>query len=564
MSCTPPIPLNKKMNTGIALVGAEFEENLSTRYLSSALERSGLKVTLVQLNGPEQEERALAEILDLQPAVVGVSTPFQTHAPRFLDFIRTLRARKYGGHICLGGHFPTFEYDAILRDYPEVDSVVRHEGEVTFPELCQRVVHRRPLDGIPGLVVGSKEGLTVSPKRRLLKLDDMAFPDRRGEPHRVLGVPCAPILGSRGCYADCSFCCINAFASNAEGPRYRQRSPEDIVDEMKREHESRGVRLFVFHDDNFFVPSSPANIKRYSHFADCLEKAGLDGIGLVIKCRPNDVESELFSLLRSIGLIRAYVGIESNSQEGLVSLNRRISQEDNQRALSILNDLDVYHSFNVLLFDPEATLDGIRDNLDFMERFPESPSNFCRAEVYAGTPLKAVLEQQGRLRGNYMAWDYTMRGPKVEMLFRIASVAFAARNFKCDGAANLNLGIRFDFEVLKRFYPDVRATVCQEELRQLSSHMAQDSVDHLRRAVDFVESSDIHNALAVKDFTINGAQAIAAKDLEFVAAIKRLKRQMETAAHKSRFAVSGSAANDVEDGPRPFDPASTGTETRGE
>ena len=57
-------------------------------------------------------------------------------------------------------------------------------------------------------------------------------------------------------------------------------------------------------------------------------------IALVIKCRPNDVTPELFALLKSMGLLRAYVGIETNSDEGIVSLNRRITSDDNRRALA--------------------------------------------------------------------------------------------------------------------------------------------------------------------------------------------------------------------------------------
>jgi radical SAM superfamily enzyme YgiQ (UPF0313 family) len=199
-------------------------------------------------------------------------------------------------------------------------------------------------------------------------LDDLVS-DRRGEPHDVMGVPVAPIVGSRGCYADCSFCCIYAYAENADGARYRRRSPENIAAEMRREYSERGVRLFIFHDDNFFVPSAKLNIKRYERLKELLTEHRMNDIALVIKCRPNDVDPELFVLLKSIGLIRAYVGIETNSDEGIVSLNRRITSADNRRALAVLRELDVYYSYNVLIFDPEATLTGIERNLDFMAEF---------------------------------------------------------------------------------------------------------------------------------------------------------------------------------------------------
>jgi hypothetical protein len=337
----------------------------------------------------------------------------------------------------------------------------------------------------------------------------------------------APLIGSRGCYADCSFCCIYAYAENADGARYRRRSPENIAAEMRREYVERGVRLFVFHDDNFFVPSRAKNMARYARLQELLDEAGLRDIGLVIKCRPNDVHPDLFTLLKSMGLIRAYVGIETNSDEGIVSLNRRITSDDNRRALTVLRDLEIYHSFNVLIFDPEATLDGIARNLQFMEDFADVPFNFCRAEVYAGTPLKAILERQQRLQGNYLAWGYEMRDPRVELLFRIAVTAFAARNFKHDGVANLNMGIRVDNEMLRFFHPGGWDPAFHRRLVDFSRRIGLDTVSRLREVHAFGSSVPLHDDGAVRRFTIETARRVARADLEFVAECKGFRREIE-------------------------------------
>ncbi len=61
-----------------------------------------------------------------------------------------------------------------------------------------------------------------------------------------------------------------------------------------------------------------------------------------------------------------------------------------------------------------------------------------------------------------------MRDPRVELLFRIATTAFAARNFKPDGVHNLNMGIRFDNEVVRVFYPEASDPRCHAGLVELS------------------------------------------------------------------------------------------------
>jgi len=510
----------------VALVGAELEENLSLRYLAASVAEDGFRPELIPFNAAADVERVVARIAALDPLVVGISVPFQTRARELVGLVGLLRARGVRAHVTLGGHFATFEYANLLRDFPAVDSVVRHEGELTLSDICRRVRDEEPVAGIPGTVTRGAAGLVDGGRRPLPPLDDLPFPDRRGTPREILGIASGPLVGSRGCYADCSFCCIHAYHRNADGPRYRTRSPENIVAEMREEYERRGVRLFVFHDDNFLVPSLRRNLERCRRLKKLLQEAGLDEIALVIKCRPTDVHTELFALLRSMGLIRAYVGIETNSDEGIVSLNRRVTPEDNRRALTVLRDLGIYCSFNVLMFDPEATLDGVRANLGFMQRFADVPFNFCRAEVYAGTPLKRILEEQGRLRGDYWAWGYEMRDPRVEVLFRIVTTAFAGRNFKSDGIANLTLGIRFDNEVMRRFYPDAWDPVWHETLIDLTRRVGLDSVRGLERSLAFVSAEDVRDGDTVKRFTMALCREVARADLEFVTECKAFRGEI--------------------------------------
>ena len=521
----------------VALVGAEYEENLSLRYLAAAVQPDGFQAELVAFNDDAARDGMVERLLALDPLVVGLSLPFQLRARPMLALAADLRGRGYRGHVCVGGHFATFEHANLLRDFPAVDSVVRHEGEDAFKDVCRAVREGRGVAGLPGVVVRGPFGPVAGPERLLPPLDTLPLPDRRGVPHDVLGIPTAPLIGSRGCYADCSFCCIYAYAENARGPRYRRRSPEDIVREMKQERAERGVRLFVFHDDNFFLPYLPANLKRYRRLAELLREERLDDVAFVIKCRPNDVDPELFRLLKDMGVIRAYVGIETNSSEGIVSLNRRITSEDNRRALRVLDELDVYCSFNVLIFDPEATLHGVEANLDFMEEMADRPFNFCRAEVYAGTPLRHHLEAEGRLRGDYFAWGYEMREPRVELLFRIASTAFAARNFKPDGVHNLNMGIRFDNEVMRFFHPAAGDPAWHTRLRHLSREIALDSVARMRSALAFVRSADLRDSEAAKAFTLELARDVGRADLGFIGRIKAARREME-----ARIEAAGGAA----------------------
>lgn len=513
----------------VVLVGAEFEENLSLRYLAATVQQAGFSAEIVPFNTAEALPGVVEATLAAKPLVVGISVPFQLRARELLSLGAALRKRGYDGHICIGGHFATFEFENILRDFTAVDSVVRHEGEYPFRWICEQVRDGRAVTARQGVVVRCGDGIDAGPAHPLPQLDSLPFPIRRAATGTAMGIAAAPLVGSRGCYADCSFCCIYAYADNAAGARYRRRSPENVVAEMGQLYHRHGVRIFVFQDDNFFLPTVAPNLKRYRRFEELMREEGIEQAGLVIKCRPNDVDEELFALLKSMGLIRAYVGIETNSDEGIVSLNRRITAEDNRRAMTILRKLDIYNSFNVLIFDPEATLAGVAANLDFMADHTDFAFNFCRTEVYAGTPIKRILQSEGRLTGDYMAWDYEMRDDRVELLFRIALLAFNRRNFDHDGVHTLNMGARFDHEVVKRCYPDVWEASWGNEVIALSRQVGSDSVNHMRRALEFARTCDPYDDATVRAFALDLARSVAASDLELIAEVKRLRRRLETA-----------------------------------
>ncbi len=157
----------------IALIGAEFEENLSIRYLAAALAQDGFTAELVPFHNAAETAAIVRRIAGLDPLAVGISVPFQLRAREFLNLAQALRAAGVQAHIVIGGHFATFEYDNIMRDFPAVDSIVRHEGEHTLRELCCRLRdgesvarHRGTLTRWPDGVVGRGHAPPAGPSMR--------------------------------------------------------------------------------------------------------------------------------------------------------------------------------------------------------------------------------------------------------------------------------------------------------------------------------------------------------------------------------------------------------------
>src|SRR3990172_4374934 len=136
----------------LALVGPEIEENLSLRYLASSLERAGFGSEIIAFNREEDPPAAPAAILAPAepPLAVALSLAFQWRALDFLALALALRERGYSGHVTAGGHFGTFAAIELLRDFPELDSLCRHESEDLIVELARALRDGQPIADLPG------------------------------------------------------------------------------------------------------------------------------------------------------------------------------------------------------------------------------------------------------------------------------------------------------------------------------------------------------------------------------------------------------------------------------
>ena len=479
----------------VVLVGAELEENLALRYLAAALERGGHTVQVASFDGPEDGSKVLATVSRERPALLGLSMTFQRRAVQFGQLAADLRQAGFAGHITCGGHFPTFAYAEVLERFTAIDSVVRHEGEDAICELCdalERGAGIEELGTIAGLAYRLHDGsVTAAPARPLCAdLDALPMPKRFGEPQIHLGIPAAFIVGSRGCYGHCTFCCINAFIRDAGGPKYRERSAANIADEMASLRRERGARMFVFHDDDFFTRDHARDLARVTALRDALRERGVDDIALVVKARPDDLDEQVFDVLEDIGLLRVYLGIEAGSTQGLKTLGRGVDLELNRKGLDFLRRRDVYACFNMLIFDPDTTLDSLRSSLDLLAAYPEVPMNFCRTEIYVGTPLMRRLEREGRLIGDTFGWDYEIGDSQAERVFRVFARAFLDRNFRCDGLMNSNLGLGYHLHLMRRFYPEAITPALRAQATDVIRRVNLDCVERMTQFVDFVASHD--------------------------------------------------------------------------
>jgi radical SAM superfamily enzyme YgiQ (UPF0313 family) len=404
----------------IMLVGFQRQGNLGLGYLAATLRRHGHTVRVFDVE--RDPEDILAAAKELDPLLIGFSLIFQFYIRRFGKLIGYLRDNGITCHFTMGGHYPTLSFRQTLTMVPELDSVVRYEGELTLLQLVTALHAGSQWRELEGIAYRRGDEIIATPARKLLpNLDDLPYPDRDFEPNVVLARRAMPVLASRGCARTCSFCSIHTFYRTAPGKVVRTRRPAEVVREMVFLHEQQDITIFLFQDDDF--PLFGKVWRRWANeFVDELYRAGLPGrVIWKINCRADAVEPELFRRMRDAGLYIVYMGLESGTEEGLKVLNKEITVQENLAAVAVLKELELMFEFGFMLLDPSSTFASVRANVGFLRAIAADgyvAATFCKMLPYDGTPIKEELERTGRLRGDVCDPDYDFLDPRLNDFYR--------------------------------------------------------------------------------------------------------------------------------------------------
>jgi anaerobic magnesium-protoporphyrin IX monomethyl ester cyclase len=394
--------------TDVALIGYQDQGNLGMGYLAAVLRQHGHTTEMIDVRDDPVE--ILLRLIDRQPIIVGFSLIFQAFLPQFRRVASHLRAAGITSHFTIGGHFASLCHNEVFAHFPELDSVVRYEGEQTLLELVDRLKAGEDWRVVHGIAYLEHGDVVATAARALVAdLDSLPFPHRPYDADRIGGFLTLPLLASRGCARRCSFCSIHTFYRTAPGKVVRVRKAAKVVEEMLYLERYRQVRIFLFQDDDF--PLWRAVGRRWAtELANRLHDSGLaDRTIWKISCRAEYVEPELFSMLRDAGLFLVYMGIESGVESGLEILHKQMTIEQNATGVQTLKDLGVIFGYGFMLFDPSSSFESVRQNVAFLRRIVgdgSAAATFSRMLPYGGTPIRDQLQKEGRLRGDLTRPDY--------------------------------------------------------------------------------------------------------------------------------------------------------------
>jgi len=348
---------------------------LGSLILGSLLEKAGHQVEVMVESSKKLDYRKL-----LSADLIGISTITST-AKR--SYVLGSELMRQGKTVIFGGPHPTFFPEEAL-EYGHF--VLRGEAENSILPFIQALEQKAGLDKIPGLSFRIGDRIFHNPLADPCRdLDTLPFPDFGLLETKLSNVK--PVITSRGCPYDCSFCVVTQLF----GRKYRFRTPANVLEELKTLDLKKGDTLF-FYDDNFVA--NPENTKQLLR----LMIANKITPPWTAQMRVDaSKDQELLELMRESKAFFVYLGLESINPGTLRSYRKKLTVEEIEQGIERFHQYGIRtHGMFVLGADTDDVA-TIKQTAKFAIKNKIDTIQFLILTPIPGTQFYREMESQGRL-----------------------------------------------------------------------------------------------------------------------------------------------------------------------
>jgi len=326
------------------------------------------------------EKKGLKKIIDnFNPDVIGFSLTTQS-AYRAYQLVKRYKKDR----ICVaGGIHATFRPEEALKN--GFDIVVLGEGEITFLEILDFLELKKDKKNINGIVYFENGEIIKTKPREIIKnLDEIPFPS--WELLDMSKYEQGAITASRGCPFNCAYCASKKYCNRI----FRQRSVENVFEELKIIVNKYNQKLVHFCDDTFTI-----NHK----FVKDLCRLIIDNklkFEWSILSRVDTIKNdfEMLELLKKASCKLVIFGIESGSEKILKKVNKDITIKQIEEAINLTKKagIDVKTTWIVGL---PGNYSEQMESLSLMKKIKPNQITIHLCVPYCGTDLYEKRKEFG-------------------------------------------------------------------------------------------------------------------------------------------------------------------------
>ncbi len=399
----PPCSISKSYTKeiqpplGLGYIAAVLEKKFMVKVLDAAVEGWHTEV-------PEGKDRIRyglsfdeikEAIFSYGPDVVGISCLFSMQAHNAHKVAQLAKQVNKNIITIMGGAHPTVLVGKVLED-ENIDYVVLGEGEYSTLKLLNFINEGKDINLIDGIGFRKDNKKIINKKTTFIEnLDDLPFPARHllnmekyfqiNMPHGVTTrrSPNTSMITSRGCPAECIFCAIHPIW----GKKFRARSAENVIKEIKHLKEKYGVREIQFEDDNLTFDK-----KRALEIFDMMISENLE----MLWTTPNGValwamDDAVLLKMKQSGCYRLCLALESGDKDVLHKIiNKPLDLKKAKHLIALAYKYGFETDAFFVIGFPGETKEQIRRTFKFARSLKVSNVNYYIATPYSGTRLYDV------------------------------------------------------------------------------------------------------------------------------------------------------------------------------
>jgi len=324
-------------------------------------------------------------LIALRPDILAVSV-YCWGARATYDVCRIVRAALPEVRIVLGGPEVGPIADEVLRTHPEVEAIVRGEGEAAFADLLDEARRRKPFTRVDGVSARTTDGeIRHSPDRPVIReLDTVPSPYLAGVLEPREGT--AYLETYRGCPHNCAYC----FEGKGYG-RVRSFSRERTEAEIRHLVEDRGVTCFTFVDSVFNLTP-----ERLEWLTSILAPYARRGVALhTVEVDIERIDTAAAVALRDAGVVSVETGPQTVGAIALATCHRRFDRERFAAGVAALTSVGIRVECDLIAGLPGDNAADFLNGLTFCLSLDPGKIQTSTLHVLPGTELYARAEELG-------------------------------------------------------------------------------------------------------------------------------------------------------------------------
>jgi radical SAM superfamily enzyme YgiQ (UPF0313 family) len=366
-----------------------------------------------------------------KPFLIGISSLFTAYCNEAVKTARIIKKFYPDCKIVLGGHHPT-QFPEKALACSAVDFVLRGEGETSMALLCKTLKNNSDLEQnidfeqIPGIAFKKNRALFISKPSWIKDLNTVTLPAFSLIKHNFYkrkNKTSTMVVSSRGCPMKCSYCSVSSLSSYAP---FRQRSIENVIQEIKKQIEKQNIGFVDFEDENLCLNkewflSLFSRIKQLCRGKN-IELRAMNGL------YPPAIDEDIVIMMKESGFKTLNLSLGSTSKQQLEKFKRKDVRSSFKKALKLATKHNLESVSYIIAAAPDQSAKSSLEDLLYLAQL----RTLIGLSIYYPAPgsldyklyedKNIFPEHYSLMRSSALPLDYTTSRIEAATLLRLSRI----------------------------------------------------------------------------------------------------------------------------------------------